>query len=274
LDKLFVYELHAGSKWRQMKIPPQCRTWQEQMEASPDTGNILKNFQIDTCLPNLEAPFFSALAAKGNPQTPGDARQMSKDVVDAAFDDFVCQGNEVPPAAFQQLLRVCDGKGFANALPREEKEELRDRFTILDDEIENLSYERLHDLIAAFTDPAAAYRGPVSVRGKADLAWVSDRAVFSPDLPGWGELVRQLGLPHYLTTTAGVVFVYSRNAVPHTFHLPRAFDGVDWPPFRIEPDCHAPSGTSEPLLGQPPRPEAVHRGCQIARNQLSLLAWR
>ena len=257
-----------------MEIPPECNAWQQQMAASTDTANILQNFQVDTCLPNLEAPFFSALAAKGAPATPGDARQMSTDVVGSAFDDFVCQGNEVAATAFERLIRVCDGKGFVNALPPEDKENLHESFTALDGEIDNLPYERLNDLVTAYTDPAAAYAGPVSVRGKVDLAWVSDHAAFPDDLPRWSELVRQLGLPHYLMAAAGVVFVYPRNTVPHTCHLPRAFDGVDWPPFRIEPDCQAPSGTSGPLLGQPACPEAVHRGCQIARNQLTLLAWQ
>jgi len=102
------------------------------------------------------------------------------------------------------------------------------------------------------------------------IVWVTDEEKCGSSLNDMGDLTDRLGIQDWEEEENWLLLEYERPSVPGDLHVPRTFDAIGMPHFRVETDCSAPCGRTVPLTRHPQEglPEAVHRRCELARDQL------
>lgn len=83
-------------------------------------------------------------------------------------------------------------------------------------------------------------------------------------------------MPHFEEEAWTLVLSYNREVVADGLFVPRALDGIENLPFRVQEDCSASAGLTEPTAeagsGARGYPEAVHRSAIVAVDAVSLKA--
>lgn len=241
------------------------------MTLNSATAPILANVKADQCLPGaVERLFFAEIEARlaawvwplaPDPETQSTAaRTLAETVTRDRSEDLTCQGPLLAEGQFSELARVRSASDYHKYLPASEREIFLESLARTESEF---SVATATELRAWIEPHLSSYSGEFGLAHLRGIAWVTDVVTVGLPLPPYASIVDQLGLSHLVGDRAGIVFRYPRAAAP-PLHLPRSLDALGHPPFAIEEECDALSGTTKRLSdGQPGLPEAVHRGCQI-----------
>jgi len=227
---------------------------------------ILKNLQREKCIDNKTwNEFFKRLAQKGQPNHAGEAKQWAVDVIIADPDRFACRGHKIPKKLFVRLFRLEDLKALRWRIP-----DCLNRLGIND---EILIKELTDEELLSITDE---YRDTIELGGKLGVVLATDYEVVKDVLYDLDDLVDKLGLRNLVNEKLCVIFVYKRNDIGSSLHLPRSFDGLDCPQFEIVEDCKADAGKTLPLSlpHEQGLPEVVHKECEIIPEQWKLRSIR
>lgn len=236
---------------------------------------MLRRLTADNCLPEATvSTFFHSLETEigAIPLSAGLGAQQrakwAKDRVIAAItaaEQSVCaQGPEIPAGTFATLLRIRPARVYQWCLPAPMRAKFLREFNIT---LGAWSMASDPDLRLWIESHQATYSGPIETGGKSGPAFVTDAAKVPNPAPVFAEFQDLLGLTFTETDrTLGLLWRYSRQTLEnegYRIRLPRSFDGLDYEPFAMEPDCTAPHGRTRRSDGQAGLPEAVHTGCQI-----------
>lgn len=250
-----------------MKIPLKCQAWAEQMAQTSETKKVLLNILDDTYPPDpVETSFFDLLATFLHPESAKDAHGQAVNVVKSDREKFLCCGKEIPENIFQEVLRVQRPSSFSYFFP--EGSLFLDSGGVDEKLLENKG--ELQDLIESlgYTGPFVLASDPNGV----GVVWVTDNDVCNnAELDAFG-LIDRLGLEHLTDEKFLLSLVIKRDEYDNSLHVPRCFDGIDFPPFKVQIDPDSDCGMTLPLSGlqEEGLPEAVHRFCQVERAEIKI----
>lgn len=239
------------------------------MEQDAETRQILRNLEAEVCLEgDIEEEFWRRLARQPAPKDSKEAKQQART---ATRDDpaLTFKRQQIPAESFAELTRY--------GMP----EKLTEVFPGLDLKFHGLSKDGLNTASSDDLEALVGEANDITEMGMEGVVWVAES---SPDLDKAksqpANMMKRLGLPWLVdqleqTEKPCVEYRYDRAALPtaSTLHVPSSLDGVDFAPFRPNPDCSASSGMTHPLdsgVG-PGFPEAVHGSCKIGKFSITLI---
>ncbi|MFP4500940.1 MAG: hypothetical protein ACLFTT_08070 [Candidatus Hydrogenedentota bacterium] len=230
------------------------------MRRDGESLRVLDNIEKEGCLSDtIVNDFFSELAKTGPWANAHEAWEAAKQVVFTAPKRFQCKGNVVENGSFAVVIRFLPETDI-DRLASHELPKLR--------EAVNKAGIRPGERPSRMTDGqrerlCRALEDRVQVGRSDGIACVADSAQVPWDVPSLRQTLRCLGIPNFETESWVIVLRYPREKVPCGLQVPRALDGIDHPPFRLQEDCTAKAGMTKPIpeAGDGARgyPEAIHR---------------
>jgi len=266
-----------------MKITATLAEWREAMLGSCETRRMLRRIEADSCLPaSVETLFFNAISTEvvASPLPASQpfrtraiwAGERLLTALGNVIRDVSVRGPEVAGGVFDNLARIRPARDYRWCLPTAARQQFFLDFGIGRDDWPTAPDDQLRLWIEAHQ---VDYTGPIETGGRSGPAFVTDYAQLPVPTPSFEDLQNLLGLIFADgSRTLGILCRYRRTELTSQglrLCLPRSVDGLDYPPFEMEPDCTAPHGRTRQLNGSPGLPEAIHASCQIPGRPVSSL---
>lgn len=242
-----------------MLIPAACNRWVKIIKAEGPIGiAILRNIELEQCISNdIWDIFFDEL--KGASFTDfQSAIRAACDILKSNPLQYYFKGNTPPINVFIDLFRIEKITSMTYRIPN-----FMHETGLTDLDLSTMESDQINYLLEEYSKEA-------SLGNQLGIVWATDLKYIEPNLSDISKLINLLGIKSSTIGNKFVLFKYKRKSVPGNLHVPRVFEGLDSPEFRLQVDCSKTSGMTLPISGPEDSglPEIVHASCNIVLKDI------
>lgn len=243
-----------------MEIPATCDRWVEMVRSGGEAGAaILRNLQCENCIPQTTCDEFFDEIAKASASNFKDSLDVAANIVSSSPDKFLFLGRIPPKELFNQLFRIEKITSMSYRMPK-----FMNEAGLTDADLQSMTVDQLNSLFEEFSDK-------IALGNCTGVSWATNFEAANHLFADPNELLNRLGIPARDLTQTYISFVYQRDLLLQDVHVPRIFEGIRFPEFKIQVDCANPAGITRPLTGPENHglPEIVHISCEVVPSRVA-----